>query len=111
MTTASALIAPAPEGLLEAYPVSTAVNRTANDNAQLLEPVDLDAAPPPKPARKPAAKPARAKRAKDKEERRAGRVVLAAPDKRYSTFPGFKIPFGSSSFLMPRMKSSATGSL
>ncbi len=35
--TASALIAPAPEGLLEAYEVSTAVNRTANDNPKLVE--------------------------------------------------------------------------
>ncbi len=35
--TASALIAPAPESLLEAYEVSTEVNRTANDNPALLE--------------------------------------------------------------------------
>ena len=32
--TAEALIRPAPEGLLEAYAVSTAVNRTANDDAE-----------------------------------------------------------------------------
>jgi len=38
-TTASVLIAPAPDELLEAYEVSTAVNRTANDNPKLLEPV------------------------------------------------------------------------
>lgn len=50
--TAEALIAPAPDDLLEAYPVSTAVNRTANDNARLLERVDASAAPPPKPASK-----------------------------------------------------------
>jgi putative SOS response-associated peptidase YedK len=66
-TTASALIAPAPEDLLEAYPVSTAVNRTANDNATLLEPVDPDAEPTPQPAVKPAGKPARAKREKTKK--------------------------------------------
>jgi putative SOS response-associated peptidase YedK len=70
-TTAAALIQPAPEGLLEAYPVSTAVNRTANDNANLLEPVDPNAksAPKPvaKPAKKPAAKPGRAARVKDKK--------------------------------------------
>ena len=36
--TAAALIAPAPENLLEAYEVSTAVNRTANDSPQLVEP-------------------------------------------------------------------------
>ena len=65
--TASALIAPAPEDLLEASPVSTAVNRTANDNAGLLEPVDADAQPAPKPAPKPAAKPARPTGEKEKK--------------------------------------------
>jgi len=34
--TAASLIAPAPENLLEAYEVSTAVNRTANDNPDLI---------------------------------------------------------------------------
>ena len=58
--TAEALIAPAPEGLLEAYEISTAVNRTANDNPKLLEPVG---AAPPEPA-KPAAPRPRVKRAK-----------------------------------------------
>ena len=42
--TAAALIAPAPDSLLEAYEISTAVNRTANDNAKLLEPLGLAAA-------------------------------------------------------------------
>jgi putative SOS response-associated peptidase YedK len=37
--TAETLIAPAPDDMLEAYPVSTAVNRTANDNPALLAPV------------------------------------------------------------------------
>lgn len=57
--TASALIAPAPENLLEAFPVSTDVNRTANDNAKLIEP-DAGGAEPepaPKPAPRPRAKP------------------------------------------------------
>ena len=36
---AAAMIAPAPDALLEAYPVSRAVNRTANDSAALLEPL------------------------------------------------------------------------
>jgi putative SOS response-associated peptidase YedK len=56
--TAEALIAPAPENLLEAWPVSAAVNRTANDNAALLLPPDLAAAPvapPPRPPRAAAA--------------------------------------------------------
>ena len=37
--TAAALIKPGPEYLLEAYEISTAVNRTANDGPKLLEPV------------------------------------------------------------------------
>jgi putative SOS response-associated peptidase YedK len=51
-TTASALIGPAPDDLLEAYEVSTAVNRTANDNPKLLEPLarDIEPSPAPKPA-------------------------------------------------------------
>jgi putative SOS response-associated peptidase YedK len=60
-TTASALIMPASENLLEAYPVSTDVNRTANDNPKLVEPAVASAAPAPP---KPAAKPAPAKRGK-----------------------------------------------
>ena len=35
--TAAALIAPAPDDLLEAYEISTAVNRVANDNPKVLE--------------------------------------------------------------------------
>ena len=34
---AASLIAPAPDDLLEAYEVSTAVNRTANDDPKLIE--------------------------------------------------------------------------
>ena len=37
-TTAAALIAPAPEALLECYEVSPAVNRVANDSAELIAP-------------------------------------------------------------------------
>ena len=51
--TASALIAPAPDNLLESYEISTAINRTANDNPKLLEPVvpgKLEPASAPKPA-------------------------------------------------------------
>jgi hypothetical protein len=58
--TAEALIAPAPEGLLEAYEISTAVNRTANDNPKLLEPVG---AAPPEPVKPPTSR-TRVKRAK-----------------------------------------------
>jgi len=35
--TAASLVAPAPEDLLEAYEVSTEVNRTANDNPDLID--------------------------------------------------------------------------
>jgi len=48
---AAALIAPAPDDLLEAYPVSAAVGRTANDNAALIvrvEPAPDEAVAPPK---------------------------------------------------------------
>lgn len=38
-TTAAALIMPAPDSLLEVWPVSTDVNRVANDNAHLIEQV------------------------------------------------------------------------
>jgi putative SOS response-associated peptidase YedK len=37
--TATALLDPAPDGLLEAYEISSAVNRTANDGPALIEPV------------------------------------------------------------------------
>jgi hypothetical protein len=37
---------PAPETLLEAYPVSTAVNRTANDGPELIEPASATAPVP-----------------------------------------------------------------
>jgi putative SOS response-associated peptidase YedK len=47
--TAAAFLIPAPEALLEAYPVSTAVNRTANDSADLIAKVAPDAPPPPAP--------------------------------------------------------------
>ena len=52
--TAAAFLVPAPEALLEAYPVSTAVNRTANDGPELIEPVSARGggrAPPPGAAR------------------------------------------------------------
>ena len=59
LTTASALIAPAPENLLEAFPVSTDVNRVVNDNPKLVEPVVAGAAPKPKPAKRVPAKRAK----------------------------------------------------
>jgi putative SOS response-associated peptidase YedK len=56
--TAASLVTPAPEDLLEAYEVSTAVNRTANDNPDLIgqytRPSENEPAPrrPAKRARK-----------------------------------------------------------
>ncbi|HEY1309417.1 MAG TPA: SOS response-associated peptidase [Pseudolabrys sp.] len=58
-TAAAALIAPAPDDLLEANEISTAVNRTANDGPKLLEPVvagQLQAEPVEAPAPRPRAK-------------------------------------------------------
>jgi len=48
--TAASLIAPAPDDLLSAHPVSPAVNQAANDNPQLIEPYEppaQEAAPAP----------------------------------------------------------------
>jgi putative SOS response-associated peptidase YedK len=58
--TAVALIAPAPDNQLEFWPVSTQVNRTANDHPGLMQPSAPEAErPPEKPARArtPAKKP------------------------------------------------------
>jgi putative SOS response-associated peptidase YedK len=58
--TATALLEPAPEGRLEAYEISPAVNRTANDGPALIEPIVRQPSPsaagpraasPEKPAR------------------------------------------------------------
>jgi putative SOS response-associated peptidase YedK len=67
-TAAAALFAPAPEGVLEAYEVSPAVNRTANDGPTLIEPISSQQATPPAAA--PAAS-APAKRAGKKDERQS----------------------------------------
>jgi putative SOS response-associated peptidase YedK len=54
---AAALIAPAPESLVEVHPVSDTVNRTANDSPTLIEPVaerpvKAEAAIAPKPVKR-----------------------------------------------------------
>jgi putative SOS response-associated peptidase YedK len=59
---AAALIRPAPEDLLEAYEVSPAVNRVANDTPDLIAPY---IAPPEPPAAEAAVKKARPKRVKE----------------------------------------------
>jgi len=56
---ATALIAPAPAGLLDAYEVSTAINRAANDSPAVLDPApaQAEAAPEASAATKPSKKP------------------------------------------------------
>jgi putative SOS response-associated peptidase YedK len=61
---AAALIRPAPDALLEAYEVSPAVNRVANDSAALLEPYAAPDDPPPV-EQAPRSKPNRAKASDD----------------------------------------------
>ena len=59
---AAALIAPADDRLLEAHPVSPAVNRVANDSEALIAPLSAQteqAAPAPR------AKPSKAKKSDD----------------------------------------------
>jgi putative SOS response-associated peptidase YedK len=66
--TAAAFLVPAPEALLEAYPVSTAVNRTVNDGPDLIEPVSAteasaqEAPAPAPPAQKRTRQPKTDKR-------------------------------------------------
>ena len=67
--TAAALISPASENLLDTYEVSTAVNRTANDNPELVERYAA-------PAQAEAAPQADTPRAKRKNEQRAGVAIL-----------------------------------
>ena len=56
---AASLFRPAPDGAMEVYEISPAVNRVVNDSAQLLEPYDGSAEPAPAdkpmPIRKPRA--------------------------------------------------------
>lgn len=59
---AASLFGKAPDGSMQVYEISTAVNHVANDSANLLIPYDASAEPAPeppkpKPARKPAPKP------------------------------------------------------
>jgi putative SOS response-associated peptidase YedK len=54
--TAAALIAPAPEALLECYEISSAVNRTANDDARLIAPVPQTKAELPDAAEVPSSR-------------------------------------------------------
>ena len=53
---AAELLAPAPDGSMEVYEISPAVNRVANDAPALHEPYSADAAEPPAEKPKPAPK-------------------------------------------------------
>lgn len=66
--TAAALIVPAPDDLLEAYEISTAVNRVANDNPKVLERLSGGAEPVSVPQPEP--KPARPQRAKSEKAKK-----------------------------------------
>jgi putative SOS response-associated peptidase YedK len=80
-TTAAALIAPAPEDLFEAYEISTAVNRTANDSPDLIVPLGA-ASDSPAPTEKdkndaiPAAPAASTRRARAKPKEDDGQMSL-----------------------------------
>jgi putative SOS response-associated peptidase YedK len=69
--TAAALLVPAPENLFEAYEISTAVNRVANDTPDLLERLvhKAKAATPSAPAASPA--PARRANKPKKDDRQS----------------------------------------
>jgi len=65
MTAADALFVPPPEGLLEAYEISPAVNHTANDGPNLIEPAAAQPPPVQPAANSGAHAPARRARKKD----------------------------------------------
>jgi putative SOS response-associated peptidase YedK len=68
--TAAALLVPAPEGLLQAYEISTAVNRVANDAPNLIERACEQRAGAA-PCEDPAAAPAKRARKTKKDERQS----------------------------------------
>jgi putative SOS response-associated peptidase YedK len=68
VTAAGALFAPPPEGLLEAYAVSPAVNHTANDGPELIAPAAPQQEPAPSSAATPACGAARRGRKKDERQ-------------------------------------------
>ena len=65
LTAAGALFVPPPEGLLEAYEISPAVNHTANDGPNLIEPAAAQPPPVQPAANSGAHAPARRARKKD----------------------------------------------
>ena len=82
----SAVIAPAPDAALEAYEVSSAVNRTANDSPKLLEPLrepEMVEAAPAAPKR--AKKSAEGRRADDRcSDRDSDHGVIGRPSSHFA---------------------------
>ena len=68
VTAAGALFVPPPEGLLEAYGVSPAINHTANDGPELIAPAAPQQEPAPSAAARAARAPARRGRKKDERQ-------------------------------------------
>jgi hypothetical protein len=69
--TAAALLAPAPNGSMQVYEVSPAVNRVANDSPALIEPIDVgstvvEAVPQPS-TEKPSPQPTKRRRGAAKD--------------------------------------------
>ena len=73
---AAALIMPARDDLLEAYPVSTRVNRTANDSEDLITPVTEQKPAPPAPAAEKAKAVAPKRKAKTAVKKAGGQGSL-----------------------------------
>ena len=69
-TTAAALFVPAREGFFEAYEISPAVNRTANDGPELIAPFVAEEAAPANSA-PPAGEPPKRKKKPVKDERQS----------------------------------------
>ncbi len=67
--TATALLEPAPEGMLETYEISPAVNRTANDGPALIEPLRQQPGSAEKAAPAAAVPKSKRKPAREKDER------------------------------------------
>ncbi|HZL31424.1 MAG TPA: SOS response-associated peptidase [Pseudolabrys sp.] len=79
LAAACAVITPSPDDLLESIPVSTDVNRVANDHPKLIEAIFVGGEPEPRPtpAPKVAPKPVRAKKAKpEKVKKDSGQGAL-----------------------------------
>ena len=97
--TAAALFAPAPEGLLEAYEISPAVNHTGNDGPNLIEPAAWQPPPVLPPANSGASAPARRAARRTRGSSRCfdppcgGKSTTGAV---YNTLPGLRMPLGSS---------------